>query len=326
MRTLPPLTDCIPAFGRHRGYPPRYGWLSKVHAALLHDPASMRRPDAPVVLGVGKSMVPAMGFWSQAFGLARRDGNGLVPTPRAHWLLDDARGADPFVELDASLWLLHWWLLSASPCLVPSWRYLFGHAALSRYSRAELQGYLADAAENTGWKPPPASVLAADLSCLISMYAPGDQAANIEDGLANPFRTLHLLEPGLPASPARDRRHRVTIRRGAGQCCPAVVQAYASLDFAARTTGSTPGSISLATLASASLGPGQLLLTGITGLRRALHQVAAGHPGLAIVESADGEELLSYSERPARLAEQLLATAYPGSEPVDGHRAWTRLL
>ncbi|RLU82025.1 hypothetical protein CTZ27_31200 [Streptomyces griseocarneus] len=318
MRTLPPLTDCIPAFGRHRGYPPRYGWLSKVHSALLQDPACMSQPDAPVVLGVGRSMVFAMGFWSQAFGLARRDGNGLVPAPRAHWLLDDARGADPFLELDASLWLLHWWLLSASPCLVPSWRYLFGHAALSHYSRAELQGHLADAAESTGWKAPSASVLAADLGCLISMYAPGDQAsATIEEGLANPFRTLHLLEPGPPASPAPDRSHRVVIRRGAGQCCPVLIQAYASLDFAARIAGPTPGSVSLSALASEPLGPGRLLLTGITGLRRALHQVAASHPGLAIVESADGEELLSYSDRPSRLAAELLTGAYPGCKPIS---------
>ncbi|MFF4531520.1 DUF4007 family protein [Streptomyces sp. NPDC001407] len=321
MRTLLPLTNCLPAFGRHRGYPPRYGWPYKVHAALLHDPACMSRPDAPVVLGVGKSMVPAMGFWSQAFGLARRDGNGLVPTHRAHWLLDDVRGADPFLELDASLWLLHWWLLSASPCLVPSWHYLFGHAALSRYSRAELQGRLADAAETAGWKPPSASVLAADLGCLISMYAPGDPAtASIEDELANPFRTLHLLEPGPPAAHTPDRSHRVTIRRGAGRRCPALIQAYASLDFAARSAGPAPGSISLAALASDPLGPGRLLLTGTTGLRRALCQVAACHPGLAIAGSADGEELLFYSDRPARLAEQVLAAAFPGCEPADGHR------
>ncbi|RSS84592.1 DUF4007 family protein, partial [Streptomyces sp. WAC02707] len=188
-----PMASCLPAFGRHRGYPPRYGWLRKVYDALLRDPTALRRPDATLLLGVGKSMVPSMGFWSQAFGLAIRDGQGLMPTERAHWLLDEKAGADPYLELDATLWLLHWWLVSAEHCHVPTWRYLFGHSPLSRSSRAELQGRLAAAAEAAGHKTPAPSVLASDIACLVTMYAPGDRTApNIEDELSNPFRILHL--------------------------------------------------------------------------------------------------------------------------------------
>jgi hypothetical protein len=318
------LTGCLAAFGRHRGYPPRYGWLSKVHLALLQDPGAMHRPDATVVLGVGKSMVPAMAFWAQAFGLATRDGRDLVPTDRANWLLDDEQGADPFLELDPSLWLMHWWLLSAEPCHVPSWLYLFGQAGLSRYSRAELQRRLTIAAEAAGWKPPAPSVLTADIACLVRMYAPGDHtAANIEDELSNPFRTLHLLDPEPPADSSADRSHLVAIRRRAGSRCPSIIQAYASMDFAARSFGNAPGSISLNRLASDPLGPGRLLLTGTADLRRALDKVAARHPGLTVVESADGEELLAFTIRPDHLAEQLLKTAYARSAPAADDRGPT---
>ncbi|MFH9821442.1 DUF4007 family protein [Streptomyces sp. NPDC017230] len=311
------MTGCLPAFGRHRGYPPRYGWLRKVYDALLQDPAALRRPDATVVLGVGKSMVPSMAFWSQAFGLAARNGQDLVPTDRARWLLEDETGADPYLELDSSLWLLHWWLVSAEQCHVPSWRYLFGYSPLSRSSRAETQGRLAAAAEAAGHKTPAPSVLASDIACLVTMYAPGDHtAANIEDELSSPFRTLHLLDSDPPADRTADRSHLVALLRTAGRHCPAPVQAYASLDFAARTAGPAAGSISLARLASDPLGPGRLLLTGTADLRRALHQVADRQADLAVVQSGDGQETLVYSCSPALLAEDVLADAFPALRPA----------
>ncbi|WP_063761920.1 DUF4007 family protein [Streptomyces sp. NRRL S-475] len=322
MSNRTPLTGCLPAFGRHRGYPPRYGWLRKVYDALRQEPTALRRPDATVVLGVGKSMVPSMAFWSQAFGLAARNGQDLVPTNRAHWLLDEETGADPYLELDASLWLLHWWLVSSEPCHVPTWRYLFGHSPLSRSSRAELQGRLAAAADAAGHRTPAASVLASDIACLVSMYAPGDPtAANIEDELSNPFRTLHLLDPEPPADRTADRSHLVALRRMAGRHCPAPVQAYASLDFAARTASPSAGSISLARLASDPLGPGRLLLTGTADLRRALNQVANRHADLAVVQSGDGEETLVYSCPPVLLAEDVLAGAYPSLRSATSRAA-----
>ncbi|MFD8417221.1 DUF4007 family protein [Streptomyces sp. NPDC059650] len=313
------MSDCLPAFGRHRGYPPRYGWLRKVYDALLRDPTALRRPDATVLLGVGKSMVASMAFWSQAFGLATRDGQGLVPTERAHWLLDEEAGADPYLELDATLWLLHWWLVSAEHCHVPTWRYLFGHSPFSRSSRAELQGRLAAAVESAGHKPPAPSVLASDIACLVTMYAPGDHtASNIEDELSNPFRILHLLDPEPPTGRTADRSHLVALRRTAGRRCPVPVQAYASLDFAARTVGPAVGSISLDRLASDPRGPGRLLLTGSADLRRTLHQVADGRADLSVVESGDGQETLIYSSPPALLASDVLACAYPDLPPAPG--------
>lgn len=320
-----PMSGCLPAFGQHRGYPPRDGWLRKVYLALLQDHSALRRPDATVVLGVGKSMVPAMAFWSQAFGLAARDGRDLVPTDRAHWLLDEEAGADPYLELDTSLWLLHWWLVSAEQCHVPSWRYLFGYSPVSRYSRSELQGHLASAAEAASHKTPARSVLASDIACLVSMYALRDRTATgVEDELSNPFRTLRLLDPEPPTDGAADRSHVVAVRRAAGRRCPDIVQAYASLDFAARTAGRAPGSISLARLASDPLGPGRLLLAGDENLRRAVHRVADRHADLAVVHSGDGQETLAYSCGPTHLAEEVLATAYPALQPEAG-RAWAKL-
>ncbi|MFE3558387.1 DUF4007 family protein [Streptomyces sp. NPDC059193] len=309
-----PLADCHPAFGRHRGYPPRYGWLRKVHLALLDDPACLRRPDATVILGVGSSMVPAMAFWSQAFGLSSPCDRGLTPTARGRWLLDEEQGADPFLEEVASLYLLHWWLLSATPSHVPSWRYLFGHTGLRSYSRKALHELITDAAERAGWRTPAPSVVANDIACLVSMYAPSnpDQPRErVEDTLLNPFRSLHLLVSGPSLNGFGDRTHTLTINRTAGQTCPASVLTYACLDYAARIRGPGPGSISVARLAAAPDGPGRLLLTDTPGLLRALRSTSARHEGLAVTESPTGEDLLCYSVPPLALAQKILATAFP---------------
>ena len=36
------LNHCVPDFGRHGSYPPRFGWLSKVHAAVRSGQDSAR--------------------------------------------------------------------------------------------------------------------------------------------------------------------------------------------------------------------------------------------------------------------------------------------
>ncbi|MFI5986824.1 DUF4007 family protein [Streptomyces sp. NPDC051555] len=309
-----PPAECHPAFGRHRGYPPRYGWLRKVHLALLDDPGCLRRPDATVVLGVGSSMVPAMGFWSQAFGLAKPCAGGLTPTTRGEWLLDDEQGADPFLEEVASLYLLHWWLLGSTPCHVPSWRYLFGHTGLRSYSRKALHELITGTTDRAGLRVPARSVVASDIACLVSMYAPSDPdqpGERVEDALFNPFRSLHVLTSGPSLNGFGDRTHTLTINRTAGQACPASVLTYACLDYAARSHGPGPGSIAVARLASAPDGPGRLLLTDSPGLLRALRSTSAQHEGLAVTESAAGEDLLAYTGPPSALAQLILTTAFP---------------
>lgn len=315
MGTQEPLTDCLPAFGRHRGYPPRHGWLRKVHLALRDAPGCLRRPDATVILGVGSSMIPAMRFWTQAFGLAGPSAaGGLTPTARGQWLLDDEQGADPFLEEAASLYLLHWWLLSATPCHVPSWRYLFGHTGLRNYSRKALHEMITGAAHRAGWKVPAPSVVTSDIACLVSMYAPSapdHPRERIEEALFNPFRSLRLLTSSPGPSDFSDRTHTLTIHRMDDQACPAAILAYASLDYAARLVGPSPGSIAVSRLASAPGGPGRLLLSDTRGLLRALRSMSAQYNGLAVTESTVGEDLLTYTAPPSTLAGNILADAFP---------------
>lgn len=315
----PPLASCRSSFGQHHGYPPRQGWLKKVHTELSKNPHLFDNPEpATVTLGVGSSMVLSLRFWAEAFGLITRsptDRRALTPTRRGRWLLDEETGADPWLEYPASLWLLHWWLLSNRVCAVPSWYYLFSESPFGRYTRIELRTHIQRAAQRTGWAAPGERAVARDIACMATMYAPQvgsvDQPrAGIEDVLLHPFRDLNLLSTAAPEAHRRDdRSHKITINRGAGRAAPSTVLLYACLDYAARNTAA-PGSIALTRLASGPGSPGRIMLLDGGGLRRALEREASRRPPVAVMETGDGECVLAYEQPPALLADQVLADAF----------------
>ena len=321
-----PLAGCAPAFGRPGAYPPRHGWLLKVHTALQADPLALQRPDVTVLLGVGSSMVPSMKFWARAFRLVDQDpaDGALRPTARGRWLLNED-GADPYLETPASLWLLHWWLLSARPCLVPTWYYVFAYAGWYHGSRAELHRRVRRAAEATGWMPPADSTLTRDIGCLVTMYAPSAGSedrprSSWEDVLTHPFRDLQLISTSAPSADSRDRTQELSVHRGGARVVPDAILAYACLSWADQTNGPQPGSISVSRLATDTGAPGRVLLVEGRRLHTALQRAAERIPQLAVVESATGEALLAYSAAPGLLADRLLAAAYRRTEGPDGLR------
>lgn len=309
-----------PRFGRHETFPPRFGWLHKAYMQVKADDEIFHREDAPVRLGVGKNMVNAMRYWSQAFKLTREHPHKepsyrayvASPTWRARWLLDE-EGADPYLEDTGSLWLLHWWLLSATPaakCLAPSWYVMFHLAPLSRVTTAEMaavitrhvnESYDADAL------PAPESI-SRDVDCLVKMYAL-DQEYNplspgsFEDLLMSPFRELGLLEGH---GGGRERIWRFT--SGSRANLPSAVLVYACLDYASHFSAGT-GSISLARLANEPGAPGRAFRMREPELTKAIEPLVRERPGLQITESL-GQRSLSFTKAPQRLAWDVLDEHY----------------
>ena len=92
-------------FGRHETFSLRYSWLSKGFQALLEDPGVFASEDATVTLGVGRNMVHAIRFWLLAAQLMEPAGKGFQPTPVGEMIFD-AKGFDPYLEDEATLWLI----------------------------------------------------------------------------------------------------------------------------------------------------------------------------------------------------------------------------
>lgn len=311
----------VPAFARHLTYPPRYGWLEKGFAGVIGDPGIFTRPDATVLLGTGSSMVPAIRYWMSAFGLTEERGRGhTVPTWEAQWLLS-GNGADPWLEDPASLWLLHWFLLSPL-CIAPTWWITF-NTMFGRFDAGDLARRVAYHAGKAGWAVPSRDSVERDVSCLTRMYGagtPGGAAPGIEDLLNCPFRELGLLQETAAGTRGREWRLAAPGRRA----IPDAVVAFACLDYAGRHQNGGPGLVSLARLASEPGAPGRAFLLSRDNLTDALRGAAARFPALSVTELGDGQETLAFSCSPRELAWDILDSHYDGVRARVPTRAqWT---
>lgn len=94
-------------FSGHESFQCRQLWLKKGYE-YVKSGKSFSDEDAVVVLGVGKNMVSSIRFWMKAFNLLTLEDK---LTPFSHKLLSDD-GYDPYLEDEASLWLLHYHLIT----------------------------------------------------------------------------------------------------------------------------------------------------------------------------------------------------------------------
>lgn len=93
-------------FSGHDSFQCRQLWLKKGFDYVQSN-KSFNDEDAVVKLGVGKNMVSAIRYWMKAFNIID---NRDSPTEFGQRLLHDD-GYDPFLEDEASIWLLHYQLV-----------------------------------------------------------------------------------------------------------------------------------------------------------------------------------------------------------------------
>lgn len=99
-------TAIRPVFSGHETFQCRHLWLKKGYD-YVKSGKSFSAEDAVVHLGIGKNMVGSVRYWMRAFDLLDTSDN---LTEFAHHLFADD-GFDPYLEDDASLWLLHYKLV-----------------------------------------------------------------------------------------------------------------------------------------------------------------------------------------------------------------------
>jgi hypothetical protein len=100
------MTASRPIFSGHETFQCRHLWLKKGYD-YVKSGKSFSAEDAVVELGVGKNMVNSIRYWMRAFNVL--EGNDQL-TEFADRMFDDD-GFDPYLEDDASLWLLHYQLV-----------------------------------------------------------------------------------------------------------------------------------------------------------------------------------------------------------------------
>lgn len=95
-------------FSGHESFQCKGLWLKKGYDYAKTE-LSFADDYSVVELGVGKNMVASIRYWLRAFGITDDSG---VPTEMGRYLLDND-GADPYIEDTATLWLLHYLLVTS---------------------------------------------------------------------------------------------------------------------------------------------------------------------------------------------------------------------
>ena len=124
-------------FSGHESFPCRTLWLKKGYDYLVAG-NSFNAPEAVVELGVGKNMVAAIRFWLRAFGVSKND----EVTELGRYLFNEESGKDKYLEDLATLWLLHYNLVSSAEAVL-YWMLFCGlQRERSQFSREQALSYV----------------------------------------------------------------------------------------------------------------------------------------------------------------------------------------
>ena len=182
-------------FGRHGSFPLRFGWIPKGLEELRKNPTIFKDEDATVCFGVGKNMVTSMQYWLEAARLVNplKPSKGLGWSPISKIVFNES--ADPYLEDDGTIWLLHW-LLASNPRSATAIYWFFNHFHKTTFTSDEVAAGLRDFVHREISSKTSPNTLKRDSALVLRMYAHShkNDGLNLEESLDSPLATLGLLQ------------------------------------------------------------------------------------------------------------------------------------
>ncbi len=177
-------------FSGHESFQCRHLWLKKGFD-FVNSGKSFNSEDAVLDLGVGKNMVSSIRFWMKAFDIIDQNEK---PTTFANKLLSDT-GWDPYMEDEATLWLLHYKLLKKG--LASSYSLIFNELRREKieFTKENFISFVKRKAESTGAFQVNEKTLAEDFGVMAKMYIRSDaQSKDKEDTFSGLLTELDLIK------------------------------------------------------------------------------------------------------------------------------------
>ncbi|MGV3553950.1 MAG: DUF4007 family protein [Croceibacterium sp.] len=281
MKSLLDRPDVRLQVSGHETFPCRYGWLKKSYDAVvraapggIEQVLAVFNPNHAIAdFGVGKNMVASMRHWAIACGVL----DATIKGGRTEWLGPSVigtkifGGSDPFLEMPASLWLLHWRLV-AMPGRATTWYFAFSEFNDAIFTRETLSARLMarveelrDSGRLSGSRIARATI-DRDAECFVRTYVSRSSKKGIsEDGLESPFAELGLIAPLAGGA--------LQFRRGPKPSLPDEVFALALVEFWQQHFP-TRGTLSVETIAHEPGSPGRAFLLDEESLVERLERIA----------------------------------------------------
>ncbi|MNF73280.1 hypothetical protein D3C84_552770 [compost metagenome] len=147
--------------------------------------------EAVVLLGVGKNMVSAIHFWMKAFALIDKEGN----TSELADYIFSANGRDPYLEDEATLWLLHYHLVAQGSASIYDLVFNQLRKEKIEFTKENFLLFAERKANEIGFTQFNKKTVAADFEVLVKMYIrTTDQVKDKEDTFSGLLTDLNLIQ------------------------------------------------------------------------------------------------------------------------------------
>lgn len=245
-----------PKLSGHETFPLRYGWLKKAVDAVSNgsdgssEKSVFRSDDAIALFGVGRNMVASMRHWAVATGVVEETSGRPSTTELGHLLFAND-GLDPYMEVPATTWLIHW-LLCSNPGNT-TWFWTFSHYPALNFDRDALVRGIRKLKQDRQWPRASLTTIGNDVKCFVRTYVrrSASAKASYEDALESPLTELGLIRPA-------GSRGRFRFVRGQKPTLGAGVFAFAVTEFWG--SDSSTETLSFEALAHEPGSPGRVFL------------------------------------------------------------------
>lgn len=150
-------------FSGHESFICKNLWLKKGYDFK----GNFNDESAVIELGVGKNMVTSIGYWLKAFGVVDADNKF---SELAEYLFNNKRGADPYIENIATVWLLHYSLITTNKASIYSLFFNEFRKKRTEFTREHLFNFIKRLLEDESQKNINENTIGADISVFIRNY------------------------------------------------------------------------------------------------------------------------------------------------------------
>lgn len=177
-------------FSGHETFHCRHLWLKKGYD-FINKGRKFTEEDAVVELGVGKNMVAGINFWMRAFGMIDKEGS---LTEFAKYIFDD-KGKDPYIEDEATLWLLHYQLVSQN--VASTYNLIFNELRREKieFTKENFIAFVIRKSEEFNITQINRNTVSSDFEVLLKMYIRTDaQSKDKEDTYSGLLTELNIIQ------------------------------------------------------------------------------------------------------------------------------------
>jgi hypothetical protein len=264
-------------FSGHDSFQCRQLWLKKGYD-YVQQGKNFNDDDAVVQLGVGKNMVSSIRFWLKTFNIIN---NKDVPTEFGKRLFDDETGYDPFLEDDASLWLLHYQLVKNGFASI--YNIIFNEFRKEKlfFNKETFVNYIKRIGESNPDLNFNENTIAKDFIVFVNLYKSDPESKDVEDSFSGILSEIDLLK-----TTGKGKNEQFFIQNFERDNLPESIILYSILD------NSTYGnSISLNSLEFDLNSPGSIFALNRSGLVNKIADIVLGFDDITFTDQAGIKEL-----------------------------------